>query len=103
MDQFYLGPPIAQLLERCVEHGIWTALRSAADHLQRIGKSRQKMAPLDGEAPEVNGFWFAYWLLGSGLASATLVFVVEHVLGKFCAKMGPQRWRRIKVLLNGLF
>lgn len=77
----FLVKPISKLVQRLVEHGIWSALESAANHLSTLDKNRQWNETIVDEeltqSPE-----FALWLLIVGWAIGLIVFLVEVFLGR---------------------
>lgn len=78
--QYSLVARITQLVRRCVEHGIWSALLSSQQNFENLQKIRRT-----DEMPNVNHeqeLFFEYWLLSFGLAMAILVFGAELVLDK---------------------
>lgn len=78
-DRPFLEKPIRNVVRRCVEHGIWSALRSVANHLSKISKfrSRNHDATLTDYESHPLGLWL---LLVTGWTSACLVFGVEICL-----------------------
>lgn len=86
MSDTFLEQPIRQVIQRCVEHGLWTALWSTAKHLQRIDKTRKNsMNKVEHIEPLVNETQYEFWILIVGLVIATIVFGVEFLVGK-CVK-----------------
>lgn len=82
VGQHILKNSVHNLVRRCVEHGIWNALWSAAEHSRNIGKQNEEPI-LEMDKPSLmQGTAFLFGMLTAGWGSATIVFVVEIVLAK---------------------
>lgn len=79
----FLEEPVRRVINRCVEHGIWSALRSIAEHLQRIDRFRRAtnlQANIVNSNTDIN---YEFWILSIGLLIATLVFGVEFLVWNY--------------------
>lgn len=80
-DAFF-EEPVRNIIQRCVEHGIWNALWSISVHLQRIDENRRNFTQLSDFGPLINETKYEFWILIIGLAMATIVFWIELCVGK---------------------
>lgn len=80
-DAFF-EEPVRNIIQRCVEHGIWNALWSISVHLQRIDENRRNFTQLSDFGPLINETKYEFWILIIVLAMATIVFWIELCVGK---------------------
>lgn len=66
------------LINRIVEHGLWAALWSSANHWERLLHG----APFTEGTVLVPETWFEYYLLLFGLGMSVVVFAVEIIVWK---------------------
>lgn len=74
----FIVKPIRKWIARCVEHGIWTALWSAAEHFENLDRYRRQLPAYDEKS--VGDPHFEFVVLALGLTIATIVFGLECFL-----------------------
>lgn len=78
-DRFLLEP-IQRLISGCFEFGFWSTLRSTAEHLEKLDKTRRELQTYDANGDSVGDPHFEFFVLVIGLGIASVVFGVECFL-----------------------
>lgn len=81
----FLEKPIREMIQGCVENGIWSELSSIAVHLQNLDRLRShtQSSQYYEIGPTMSETKYAFWILTSGLVMATIMFGVEILAAKF--------------------
>lgn len=81
----YLEKTIRRVTQGCVENGIWNALRSSADHFQKINALHQKIIHPEPNLTSGNDPHYEFAILIVGYCLSAMVFGVE-LLVEYCCK-----------------
>lgn len=67
-DAFF-EEPVRNIIQRCVEHGIWNALWSISVHLQRIDENRRNFTQLSDFGPLINETKYEFWIFNNWIGN----------------------------------
>lgn len=85
-DQFF-EQPIRTVVERCVEHGIWSVLWSTSKHLSTISNYRNRNVSIINDAPTAEDSQFVFWMLIAGITISIFAFGLELLVGNYLGRI----------------